>query len=170
MPPLIEMLLGGRVSRQMFLNGIVVGYGAIAGLVLSIPLVGFFLTPLIKGEPRIWRDLGPVDKYKVGETVEVKFRDPSSLAWAGDTALAAAWLRRESAASFTAYSIYCTHLGCPVHWVSTAQLFLCPCHGSAFYADGAVAAGPAQIPLVRYKVRTRGGRLEIQTRPIPVIG
>ena len=44
-----------------------------------------------------------------------------------------------SAAHFTAYSMYCTHLGCPIHWLPQADMFLCPCHGSAFYASGSVA-------------------------------
>lgn len=40
-----------------------------------------------------------------------------------------------------AVSLICTHLGCVVK--SESDGFHCPCHGSAFKRDGAVAKGPA---------------------------
>lgn len=40
-----------------------------------------------------------------------------------------------------AISMVCTHLGCIVS--KSADGFSCPCHGSAFRADGSVAIGPA---------------------------
>ncbi|HZT97819.1 MAG TPA: Rieske (2Fe-2S) protein [Chloroflexota bacterium] len=165
-----KKMLSTKLSRELFLTGIIVGYSAIAGVVVGIPIVGYFLTPLIKQSPRLWRDVGPVSKFSIGTTVEVKYSDPSALPWSGTTSKAGAWLRRNSANSFTAYSMYCTHLGCPVHWIQSADLFLCPCHGSAFYGDGKVAAGPAELPLVHLPVRVRNNRVEIQTKPIPVIG
>ena len=36
-----------------------------------------------------------------------------------------------------------------------AELFLCPCHGGVYYADGTVAGGPPPQPLFRYGVRDR---------------
>ncbi len=44
-----------------------------------------------------------------------------------------------------AISTVCTHLGCIVK--PTPQGFDCPCHGSRFAPDGAVARGPAPVPL-----------------------
>lgn len=44
-----------------------------------------------------------------------------------------------------AISTICTHLGCVVK--PTAEGFECPCHGSRFQPDGAVARGPAPRPL-----------------------
>ncbi len=169
MPP-IKGLFGDRISRELFLTGIIVGYGGIAGVVVGVPLVAYLLTPLFKPSPRLWRDVGAVSQFKIGTTTEVRYSDPSALRWAGTTSRAGAWLRRDSQSGFTAYSIYCTHLGCPVHWIQSTGLFLCPCHGSAFYSTGAVAAGPAELPLVKLPVRVRGGRVQIQTKPIPVIG
>jgi menaquinol-cytochrome c reductase iron-sulfur subunit len=84
--------------------------------------------------------------------------------------MTAAWLRREGPDDFVALSYYCTHQGCAVRWLEGAQLFICPCHGGAFYRDGAVAAGPPPKPLERLPVRLRDGRVEISTAPIPVAG
>jgi menaquinol-cytochrome c reductase iron-sulfur subunit len=85
------------------------------------------------------------------------------------TARTAAWLRRESQDQFTAYSINCTHLGCPVRWLDDAHLFMCPCHGGVYYQDGTVAAGPPPRPLIKYPVRVHDGQVEIRTSPLPII-
>ena len=167
--PSIKELMTGRYARDLFLTGIVVGFGAIAGVVLGIPLVGYLLTPLFEPEPRVWRNVGAVDSFAVGETIEVRYQDPNGLSWSGSTTKAGAYLRRESQTRFTVFSMYCTHLGCPLHWLPPpGALFLCPCHGSAFYSDGTVAVGPAQLPMVRLPVRVHRGQVQIKTSPIPV--
>ena len=55
-----------------------------------------------------------------------------------------------------------------LRWMAEAQLFLCPCHGGVYYADGSVSAGPPPKPLPTYPVRVRAGQVEIQTSPIPI--
>ena len=112
--------------------------------------------------------MGNADTFNIGETVAVRFEDSAALEWAGVTARTAAWLRREDEDTFIAFSINCTHLGCPVRWLPKADLFMCPCHGGVYYKDGRVAAGPPPRPLVRYPVRVTAGRVEIQTSPIPI--
>ena len=79
-----------------------------------------------------------------------------------------AWLRRVTEQSFIAFSVNCAHLGCPVQWRPQAQLFLCPCHGGVYYADGTVAAGPPPRPLFQYPVRVHDGLVEIQAQPMPL--
>jgi menaquinol-cytochrome c reductase iron-sulfur subunit len=100
--------------------------------------------------------------------VQVQFEDASPLPWAGVTARTAAWLRRDDASGFTAFSVHCTHLGCPVRWFAEARLFLCPCHGGVYYDDGSVAGGPPPKALARYPTRVRDGMVQILTSPIPI--
>lgn len=50
----------------------------------------------------------------------------------------------------------CTHQGCKVDWKATENKFLCPCHKSAFAADGKVLAGPATEPLPTYAIKIEG--------------
>jgi len=167
--PSIEEFFTGKYARDLFLTGIIIGFGGIASVVLGIPLVGYLLTPLFEREPLIWRDVGAVSDFAVGSTTLVQYQDPNALAWAGSTTTAGAYLQRSTQTSFNAFSMYCTHLGCPLHWVPPpAGLFFCPCHGSTFYSDGKVAAGPAQLPMVHLPVRVRNGRVQLQTAHIPV--
>jgi menaquinol-cytochrome c reductase iron-sulfur subunit len=142
---------------------------AVIAVVAGLPVIGFLFSPLTRRVPRVWRQVGAVDRFAIGETVSVAFEDASPLPWAGVTARSAAWLRRDDAERFTAFSVHCTHLGCPVRWVASAQLFLCPCHGGVYYPDGNRAAGPPPKPLPQYPVRVHDGQVEILTSPIPIV-
>jgi menaquinol-cytochrome c reductase iron-sulfur subunit len=155
-------------SRRRMLSRISLALVAASGALLGIPVVGFVLGPFTKRVREVWRDVGPVDSFVAGKTVKVEYQDPSPLPWAGVTARTAAWLRRDEGLQFTAFAINCTHLGCPVRWIDSADLFMCPCHGGVYYDDGTVAGGPPPRPLPRYPVRIHDGLVQIRTRPMPL--
>lgn len=161
---------GDELERRSFLSRLTIGLGALAAAVAAVPPLVYIFGPVAEKEPDVWRAVGPVDRFQVGHTVEVIFTDPSPEPWAGKSARMGAWLRRNSETEFTAFSLDCTHLGCPVRWLPKADLFMCPCHGGVFYRDGRVAAGPPEEPLKHHPVRVRDGRVEVRTRPIPIIG
>jgi menaquinol-cytochrome c reductase iron-sulfur subunit len=166
--PSNEPAAAALLSRRRFLTRLSLVLSAGGAALVGVPIIGFLLSPLLQRVPRIWRAVGAVDSFEVGKTVEVAFLDASSLPWAGVTGRTAAWLRRESAHEFIAFSINCTHLGCPVRWLSDANLFMCPCHGGVYYPDGKVASGPPPKPLARYPVRVRAGQVEIGASPVPI--
>jgi menaquinol-cytochrome c reductase iron-sulfur subunit len=154
-------------SRRRFLSRISLGLSGLAAAVVSVPIVAYLLSPLLRPAPREWRDLGFIDDFRIGETVEVAFEEPSPLPWAGQTARTAVWLRRTGDREFTAFGLNCSHLGCPVNWRAEARLFLCPCHGGVYYADGSVAGGPPPHPLPKYAVQIAdGNRVQVQTQPL----
>jgi menaquinol-cytochrome c reductase iron-sulfur subunit len=157
-----------ELSRRKFLARLSLTVGGIGAVIVSVPVVGFILAPFFERRKEVWRSVGKIDSFKIGETTAVQYEDASPLPWAGVTARSAAWLRRESADTFIAFSINCTHLGCPVRWLPKANLFMCPCHGGVYYNDGTVAAGPPPAPLPRYQVRVINGDVQIQTAPIPI--
>lgn len=154
------------VNRRRFLSRLSIALGSIAAAIVAIPSVAFLLG--LRKPPQVWRTVGKVDDFKVGDTVEVSFQDTSPLSWAGVTAQTAAWLRRNSEQEFIAFSIVCTHLGCPVRWLESAGLFMCPCHGGVYYANGTVASGPPPKPLPQYPVRVQNGEVQIRTSPVPI--
>jgi menaquinol-cytochrome c reductase iron-sulfur subunit len=164
--PTAEALL----TRRRFLSRISLALSGLAAAVISVPILAYLLSPLLQGVVQEWRDVGAVDSFRVGETVEVAFDEPSSLPWAGQTAQTAVWLRRAADQEFIAFGLNCTHLGCPVNWQAGAQLFLCPCHGGVYNADGTVAGGPPPRALVNFKVRiTDNNRVEVLTQPLTQI-
>jgi menaquinol-cytochrome c reductase iron-sulfur subunit len=157
-----------ELSRRKFLARLSLAVGGIGALIVTVPVVGFILAPFFERRQEVWRSVGKVESFKIGETTAVQYEDASPLPWAGVTARSAAWLRRVNADTFIAFSINCTHLGCPVRWLAKANLFMCPCHGGVYYEDGTVAAGPPPLPLPRYPVRVKDGDVQIQTAPIPI--
>ncbi|MFZ0662628.1 MAG: Rieske (2Fe-2S) protein [Acidobacteriaceae bacterium] len=155
-----------EVSRRKFLVRLSVTLGSIGAALVAVPSAAFLLG--LRKSPRIWRTVGTLDDFKVGSTVNVSFQDPSPLPWAGVTSRSTAWLRRVGDQEFIAFSNVCTHLGCPVRWLATADLFMCPCHGGVFYADGQVASGPPPKPLNRYSVRINNNNVQILTMPVSI--
>jgi menaquinol-cytochrome c reductase iron-sulfur subunit len=183
-------------TRRRFLARVSVGLGAAGGVALGVPLTGFIVGPLFHRPPTSptsptapdWRTVGNLTAdgrslvingddgapatlpFAPGTTLEnpVVFDDASSLPWAGVTGRTAAYLRRVSEAECVAFAINCAHLGCPVRWLPKAGLFMCPCHGGVYYADGTVAAGPPPHPLPRYPVQIKDGCVQIWPSPLPI--
>ena len=157
-----------KISRRYFITKVLLGFSGLITALVSIPVVGALIAPLVRSTPPVWRKVGRVTDFETGKTVMVKFRNAYPLPWSGETSKTASWLRKNSDNNFVAFSVNCTHLGCPVRWIPDAELFLCPCHGGVYNKDGSRAAGPPPKGLVQYKVRIRNGEVEIQTNPVPI--
>lgn len=155
-------------KRRRFLSRLSIGLGAVAAAVAGLPALGFLFSPVRRDEPDIWRVVGRLEEFPIGSTVKVTYVDPAPLPWAGYANRSAAWLRRESDDDFVAFSVYCTHTGCPVRWVAGAEMFMCPCHGGSFSRDGNVAAGPPPRALERLAVRVRDGQVELRPIGVPL--
>ena len=157
------------LSRRHLLMLVSIGAGGVAAALVSLPLIGFLFAPIFRREPPVWRQVGALDSFPVGHTAKVTFADSSALPWGGADAETAAWLRRVDAQTFQAFAVDCTHLGCPVRWEASAELFMCPCHGGVYYKDGEVAAGPPPAALQQFPVRILNNTVEVQWRKLPVV-
>jgi menaquinol-cytochrome c reductase iron-sulfur subunit len=163
-----ENLADKKTNRRSFLIKLLLGSSGIVGILVSIPVVGALLAPLFRYTPRKWRTVGKISDFQSGKTVLVKFRNSDPLPWSGETSKTASWLRKISDNEFIAFSVNCTHLGCPVRWQEDAEIFLCPCHGGVYNKDGSHAAGPPPLGLAQYKVRVEDNKVEILASPIPI--
>lgn len=154
-------------ERRRFLTRLTLALVGLIGAVVTLPILGYLLAPLIRPPRPQWIDVGPLDAFPIGETKLTSFRDISPLPYAGLTAQTAIYVQRNGPQELRVFAVNCTHLGCPVNWMPNAQIFLCPCHGGVYYRDGSVASGPPQHPLPEYTWRIVNARLEVQTRPLP---
>ena len=119
-----ESMKTSECSRRHFFTKLSMTLAGIAGAFVAIPVIGSFIAPLFKRPAPVWRPVGNLDSFKVGQFVKVSFEDNSPLPWAGVTAESAAWIRRDDQDSFRVFSVNCAHLGCPVRWVPAAKLFM----------------------------------------------
>ena len=157
-------------SRRWLLVKIGVAFNALVGVAIAIPVVKYLLSPIVRGQTyNSWVSLGAVDKFPVGETRLATFTNPSRHPWDGMTDGVACWVRRTATDQFTVFAINCAHLGCPVRWFPQSQLFMCPCHGGVYYADGSRASGPPERGLFTYDSRITGGQLEIFAGQLPTL-
>ena len=76
---------------------------------------------------------------------------------------------RIRAAGFQVFAVNCAHLGCPVRWFAQSKLFLCPCHGGAYYEDGSRASGPPERGLFEYRYQLTGTSLMIHAGDMPTL-
>jgi len=158
-------------TRRAFLFKLSVMLNAAVGAVLAVPLIGYLLGPAMKKSSSVgsWIVLGAVSDFPVGATTLVDFRSPVASFDDGDTAKVACWVRRIAEQQFQVFAINCAHLGCPVRWFAQSKLFLCPCHGGAYYEDGSRASGPPERGLFEYKYKLDGDSLVIQAGDMPTL-
>jgi menaquinol-cytochrome c reductase iron-sulfur subunit len=163
--------LRGEISRRGIFLKLAMLFNGIVGILLAAPIVRYILSPLIR-ERRpgfaSWLSLGSVDQFPAGQTRLATYRNPIVNPWDGQTADLACWVRHVDAESFQVFAINCAHLWCPVHWFPQSGLFMCPCHGGVYYADGSRAAGPPPRGLFQYSHKIEDGKLFIKAGEMPI--
>lgn len=165
-----QLLERDRVSRRTFLMNVGLAINAVVGLVIAVPIIAYVMGPVVKRREYLsWVDLGDISQFTSGETKLVSFINPFTTPWDGETAKIPAYVRTSAPGEFTVFAINCAHLGCPVRWFAESQLFMCPCHGGVYYADGSRASGPPERGLFTYPVKVESGRLLIQAGQIPTL-
>ncbi|MGA8532294.1 MAG: Rieske (2Fe-2S) protein [Acidobacteriaceae bacterium] len=158
------------VSRRWLLLAAGAALNGLVGIGLAIPIVRYLLAPVRKdSDYNSWVTLGSVDQFPVGQTRLTSYKTPWTRPWDGETDEVACYVRREGSAQFKVFAINCAHLGCPVRWFPQSQLFMCPCHGGVYYADGSRASGPPERGLFTYDHKVTGGQLQIDAGQMPTL-
>ncbi len=160
----------GGISRRVVFLKLAVLFNAVVSVILAVPLVGYVLSPIVrkrKSGYASWISLGSIDQFPSGQTRLATFRNPVVNPWDGETADIPCWVRRIDGRTFQVFAINCAHLWCPVRWFPQSNLFMCPCHGGVYYADGARAAGPPGRGLFEYNYKLQGDNLFIEAGATP---
>jgi Rieske Fe-S protein len=158
------------VSRRWMLLKLGVLINAAVGVAVAVPVVRYLLGPVKrKGAYNSWVSLGAIDQFPLGETRLATYENPVSDPWDGDTAKIPCWVRHVDPTTFQVFAINCAHLGCPVRWFPQSGLFMCPCHGGVYYADGSRASGPPERGMFEYKHRIVGNELQISAGQLPTL-
>jgi len=158
------------VSRRWLLLKIGAFFNAVVAAAVTVPVAKYLLSPVKSDDAyKSWISLGGIDSFPVGETRLAKFTNPVGRTWDGETDRVACWVRRIAEKEFQVFAINCAHLGCPVRWFPQSQLFMCPCHGGAYYADGRRASGPPERGLFTYATKVIDGNLQINAGQMPTL-
>jgi menaquinol-cytochrome c reductase iron-sulfur subunit len=161
------------VSRRHAVLKIAMLFNGVVGVLLAVPIVRYLFSPVSRGRKsgyESWVSLGSVDEFPSGQTRLATYRNPMSNASDGETADLPCWVRNIDGNRFQVFAINCAHLGCPVRWFPQSELFMCPCHGGVYYADGSRASGPPERGLFEYAFKILDGKLLIQAGELPTPG
>ena len=113
-----------------------------AGLSLSVATflaaVLRFFWPRVSSRPALSVQVGFPHDYQIGQVVYHPGRK--------------LFIVRDEK-GFLSFSARCTHLGCMVVWTVDHKMFLCPCHGGKFDAEGRNVEGPPPRPLDAFSLR-----------------
>lgn len=166
-----ESVRAAKHTRRAFLFKLSLLVNGAVGAVLAVPILGYLFGPAMKKDSSYnsWIALGSVSDFPEGETRLVNYRNPVTTLWDGETGDIPCWVRRVSGDTFQVFAINCAHLGCPVRWFAQSKLFLCPCHGGAYYADGTRASGPPERGLFEYDHKVVEGKLMISAGKMPTL-
>jgi menaquinol-cytochrome c reductase iron-sulfur subunit len=169
-PPEPELPSVAR-SRRAFLFKIALVLNGAVGAVLAVPVLGYLLGPALRRDRdyKSWISLGPVSDFPEGETRLVDYRNPVTTDSDGATGNVPCWVRHIEGEHFQVFAINCAHLGCPVRWFPQSRLFMCPCHGGAYYEDGSRASGPPERGLFEYKYSVLNNNLMINAGQMPTL-
>jgi nitrite reductase/ring-hydroxylating ferredoxin subunit len=148
-------------------------FNALVATALAAPIMGFLLSSVTRGRASAylsWIPLGSLSEFPEGQTRLATFRNPNVMPTDGKTVDTACWVRHIAGDQFQVFAVNCAHLGCPVRWFQQSGLFMCPCHGGAYYQDGSRASGPPERGLFEHLTRVQDGILTIQAGELPTPG
>ena len=159
------------LSRRGLFMKLGILFNGLVAAALAVPILRYVLSSVTRGNSYLgWVPLGHVNEFPEGETRLATFRNPVVMPADGKTVDTACWVRRIEGEQFQVFAINCAHLGCPVRWFPQSGLFMCPCHGGAYYRDGSRASGPPERGLFEYPYKVKDGLITIQAGELPTPG
>ncbi len=161
------------ISRRQVVLKLAMLFNGAVGVLLAIPIVRYLFSPVSRERKpgyESWVSLGSVDEFPSGQTRLATYRNPMANASDGETADLPCWVRNIDGTRFQVFAINCAHVGCPVRWFPQSELFMCPCHGGVYYADGSRASGPPERGLFEYAFKVVDGKLQIRAGELQTPG
>lgn len=146
--------------RQVARLGTMLG-GAVFGLALGGPIVGFILSPVFqRSTPTVWRRVGRIDGIPLRTPTRFVVQFPEGY-WDHSPQPWDTYVVRLSQSQTRVFSNICTHMQCAVRWQASLGQFECPCHGGLYTIDGTNVGGPPPKPLPQWVHRVENGVLYI---------
>ncbi len=147
-------------SRRRFVTMLGGGIAACAGAayLLYEPVVRW-----LRQQQLPFRPIAAIDGLPVGEWKLIQFdrTNPNT----GAKVQEAVFVRKaaDGPNALRVLSPRCPHKGCRVAWRADRKLFVCPCHGGTFDAEGKRKAGPPEAPLDEVDFRIEDGQVLVRT-------
>jgi len=141
------MLNENKISRRGLFMKLGILFNGLVATALAVPVVRFLMSSITRGTRRCLPVVGPSSvvsaNFQKARRGLATFRNPYVMPTDGkDGGHGPAGCGGFEGDQFQIFAVNCAHLGCPVRWFPQSGLFMCPCHGGAYYRDGSRASGP----------------------------
>ncbi|HEX3604760.1 MAG TPA: Rieske (2Fe-2S) protein [Candidatus Dormibacteraeota bacterium] len=137
------------LTRRQWLGITAAGSGLIT-VMLTLPALGFVLSPLFQRQRRETYRVGPVDDIPTATPTALTVGVSSGEAYDTTRVDRTVYVVRRQDGSILALANTCTHMQCNVHWSTELNQFLCPCHGGLYDLEGRNVGGPPPSPLPQW--------------------
>lgn len=155
-----------EISRRDFVNAVIISIGALMGVVIGIPAVGYLIGPALNVKKNeAWVPLGPLVDYPIGTPTFFSFTRSQVNGWEKTVNSYGVFVVRKDDTHVQVLSNICTHLGCRVSWHTDLQHYVSPCHNGHFDIIGNVVSGPPPRPLDEFTTKIEAGSLYILYPP-----
>jgi menaquinol-cytochrome c reductase iron-sulfur subunit len=151
-------------NRRSFLGALLALGSVFVGALLSVPLIRFAIFPLIRRTTDLknW-PVGSIREFtSLSEpalrTIQIEQID----GWRKTVSEKAVYIAKDQRGELCVLSSICPHLGCTVPWNKEKRLFICPCHGGTFSADGSRVSGPSQRGMDTLEISVQDGQLLVR--------
>ncbi len=121
--------------RSLLAATLVLIAGLLSALVVTYRVFAVVPTSFEAGSLSEFAEVGVYDRFRSSEAV---------------------WLVHLPKGRLVALNSHCTAIPCLVDWLSTENMFRCPCQNCGFSMEGINIDGPAGRPLQRYKIVLHG--------------
>jgi menaquinol-cytochrome c reductase iron-sulfur subunit len=141
--------------RRALITGTAVGSAAI-GLMLSIPAIGFVISPLFTTRRNSWVRVTTLDRVPLDTPTPFTVSVPINQGPPSEPVDRIVYVVRRRSGEVHVLSNTCSHMQCNVHWdpkLGNAGQFLCPCHGGLYDITGLNVGGPPPSPLPPWRHR-----------------
>jgi Rieske Fe-S protein len=145
----------GSTRRQALITGTAVLSGAI-GLMLSIPAIGFVISPLFAARRSSWVRVGVLEQVPLDTPTPFTVAVPIDQGPPTEPVPRTVYVVRRRSGQVYVLSNTCSHMQCNVHWdpkLGASGQFLCPCHGGLYDITGQNVGGPPPSPLPPWRHR-----------------
>ena len=164
MPEPEKKIINEDVSRRGFLKFAIGLFNGLIALLLAVPGLGFFLTPVLRKSGETWVKLGSIDRLTSDVPQKAIFKYISQAEYTLAEKTGFVWVAANPSApeQVRVLSAVCTHTGCNVAWQPGEEKFVCPCHEGRYDLTGKVLSGPPPRSLTKLETRLENGELFIQ--------
>ena len=151
-------------TRRSFLGALLAVGSVFVGALLSVPLIRFALFPLIRQTTDTKKSpVGSVSEFSsLSEPATRTIQFEQIDGWRKTISEKAVYITKSRQGQVCVLTSICPHLGCTVPWNKEKRLFICPCHGGTFSADGSRVSGPSQRGMDTLESSIEGGQLLVR--------